>query len=88
MDLKSEPPILPIDLEAPVHTPMQSPKHTIHTPEHESDPEEIPPKPNSPINIDSETDSLEKIVFGFEQQAEETDNFLLEEYPSFAQEIV
>ena len=65
--------IPPIDLECPMHTPTQSPKHAIHTSKHEYVLEKAYPKPNSPncsfISIDSDIDSLEKMIFGFEQQA-------------------
>ena len=59
-----------IDLESLMHTPAQSPKHAIHTVEHENVPEEASLKPNSPncsfIVIDSDMESLEKMMFGFE----------------------
>lgn len=62
VDLETEPSIPSIDSEAP---PMPPSKPTIHTPQHESDLEEIPAKPNNPINIDSDTESSEQIMSGF-----------------------
>ena len=64
--LPAEPPMSPIDVETPVPTPAQSPEHTTHTPKHDSDLEKIPQRPVSPINIDSDKDSLERTVSGFE----------------------
>lgn len=72
--------------------PTQSPKHAIHTLEHENVPEEAPPKKNSPnfsfVNIDSDTNSSEEMMSGFEPQAQKAENLPLEDYPSFEQEIV
>ena len=83
-----EPHVSPIDVETPVHTSAQSPEHIAPTPEHDSDIEEIPQRPISPINIDSDMDSSKRIVSRFEQRVEENDNLPSEEYPSTAQEIV
>ena len=55
-----EPPVSPIDVETLVPTPAQSPEHTIPSPKHNSDLEEIPQRPVSPINIDSDIDSSKK----------------------------
>ena len=95
VNLRIEPPVppakplvSPVDVETPVPTPTQSPEHTKPTPEHDSNLKEIPQRPVSPINIDSDTDSSERTVFGFEQQVEENDNLPLEEYPLNTQEII
>lgn len=62
VDLEIEPSISSIDSKAP---PVSPSKPAIHTPQHESDLKEIPAKPNNPINIDSDIESLEQIVSRF-----------------------
>jgi hypothetical protein len=81
VNLETKPSTPSIDAEVP---PVPSPKPAIHTPQHESDNEEIPINPNSPISIDSDTESSEQIMSGFNQPEEESDNLSLEEYPSVA----
>ena len=53
-----------------MHIPTQSSKNAIHTPKHENFPEEASLEPNIPnysfINIDSDTDSLDKMMPSFE----------------------
>ena len=80
--------VSPIDVETPVPTPTQSLEHTIPTLEHNSDLEKILQRPVSPINIDSDMDSSERTVSGFEQRVEENGSLPSEEYPSTAQEKV
>ena len=67
VNLRTKPPVSPIDVETLVPTPEQSPEHIVPTPEHDSDLEEIPQRPVSPINIGSDTNSSERTLSRFEK---------------------